>query len=74
MNVLNKVYASTAVVPSFCLRSFSLSSFKMTDIQPNHTIYINNLNEKVKKEGKSHSIACNSETFEPKSLHMDLSS
>lgn len=22
------------------------------DIRPNHTIYINNLNEKVKKEGK----------------------
>lgn len=24
----------------------------MADIRPNHTIYINNLNEKVKKEGK----------------------
>jgi hypothetical protein len=22
------------------------------DIRPNHTIYINNLNEKIKKEGK----------------------
>ncbi len=25
----------------------------MADIKPNHTIYINNLNEKVKKEGES---------------------
>ena len=24
------------------------------DIKPNHTIYINNLNEKVKKEGSLH--------------------
>lgn len=23
-----------------------------TDIRPNHTIYINNLNEKIKKEGE----------------------
>lgn len=25
----------------------------MADIKPNHTIYVNNLNEKVKKEGKA---------------------
>jgi hypothetical protein len=23
------------------------------DIRPNHTIYVNNLNEKIKKEGKN---------------------
>jgi hypothetical protein len=26
------------------------------DVKPNHTIYINNLNEKIKKEGKELSI------------------
>lgn len=32
---------------------FQASSIvKMHDIRPNHTIYINNLNEKVKKEGE----------------------
>jgi hypothetical protein len=25
----------------------------MMDIRPNHTIYVNNLNEKIKKEGKN---------------------
>jgi len=24
----------------------------MMDIRPNHTIYVNNLNEKIKKDGK----------------------
>lgn len=30
----------------------SLLSVITMDIRPNHSIYINNLNEKVKKEGK----------------------
>lgn len=37
---------------TFC---FILDKEKITvmlDIRPNHTIYVNNLNEKVKKEGK----------------------
>lgn len=25
------------------------------DIRPNHTIYINNVNDKIKKDGKNHS-------------------
>jgi hypothetical protein len=30
----------------------------MMDIRPNHTIYVNNLNEKIKKEGKNIAKVC----------------
>ena len=29
----------------------------MMDIRPNHTIYVNNLNEKIKKDGKDYPFA-----------------
>ena len=33
--------------------AISLTHFSIAmDIRPNHTIYINNLNEKIKKDGK----------------------
>ena len=32
-----------------------MADIMSTDIKPNNTIYINNLNEKVKKEGKNRS-------------------
>lgn len=31
---------------------FRYQALKMLDTRPNHTIYINNLNEKIKKDGK----------------------
>ena len=34
------------------------------DARPNHTVYINNLNEKVKKEGESFPFHKNSETYD----------
>lgn len=36
----------------FCF-SESAVCVTMMDIRPNHTIYVNNLNEKIKKEGKN---------------------
>jgi hypothetical protein len=32
--------------------SISIMQMQTVDVRPNHTIYINNLNEKVKKEGE----------------------
>jgi hypothetical protein len=34
------------------LSSLFRINFTMADVKPNHTLYINNLNEKVKKDGK----------------------
>jgi hypothetical protein len=30
----------------------------MMDIRPNHTIYVNNLNEKIKKDGMDVALVC----------------